>query len=64
MSTVSGNDSLEMLMMRVKGATDDASSMSNNYRHALEAMQQMAETMQVMMAMANVMKVVATAISG
>ncbi len=43
------NEFLDMLMMRVEGAKDDASSASNNFRHAMEAMLQMAQDLAMMM---------------
>lgn len=60
-----GNESLEMILMRARGATDGASSMSQNFRDAMEAMQQMAQqALQILGAIAQVLMSVFGTMSG
>ena len=62
---VTGNSSLDMILMRVNGAKDDMSSKSKNYRDAMEAMHQMAmEGLQMLMGIAQVVMKVLGTISG
>ena len=62
---VTGNNALDMILMRVNSAKDDAAQMSKSYRDAMEAMHQMAmEGLQMLMGIAQVVMKVLGTISG
>lgn len=61
MTPVTGNSSLDLILMRVQSAKDDAAQMSKSYRDALEAMTQMAQHLtKIAMAIGQILKVLGT----